>query len=134
MVHAGVYAALLHYFKAVEALKSDDGTKVIAKRRKTQPTTRCSARGTIRVDAATILPANAGRVEAAVRTMGILSRFRSAILPDQIRRRCDLRPSTRIVPLPNSGRRLVAFICGDHLGAVVALQRFDRLEVCRSAA
>src|SRR5689334_15006 len=29
MVHAGVYASLLHYFKAVEALKSDDGTKVI---------------------------------------------------------------------------------------------------------
>ena len=28
MVHAGVYSSLLHYFKAVEALKSDDGTKV----------------------------------------------------------------------------------------------------------
>ena len=31
MVHAGVYASVLHYLKAVEALKSDDGTKVIAK-------------------------------------------------------------------------------------------------------
>ena len=31
MVHAGVYSAVLHYLKAVEALKSDDGTKVIAK-------------------------------------------------------------------------------------------------------
>ncbi len=30
MVHAGVYSAVLHYLKAVEALKSDDGTKVIA--------------------------------------------------------------------------------------------------------
>src|SRR3954464_6722561 len=28
MVHAGVYSAVLHYLKAVEALKSDDGTKV----------------------------------------------------------------------------------------------------------
>src|SRR5438067_6922973 len=31
MIHAGVYSALTHYLKAVEALKSDDGTKVIAK-------------------------------------------------------------------------------------------------------
>jgi branched-chain amino acid transport system substrate-binding protein len=31
MVHAGVYSAVTHYLKAVEALKSDDGTKVIAK-------------------------------------------------------------------------------------------------------
>src|SRR3954453_18926103 len=28
MVHAGVYASVLHYLKAVEAMKSDDGTKV----------------------------------------------------------------------------------------------------------
>src|SRR6195256_5355912 len=31
MVQAGSYAAVLHYLKAVEALKSDDGTKVVAK-------------------------------------------------------------------------------------------------------
>ncbi|MBI3636811.1 MAG: ABC transporter substrate-binding protein, partial [Candidatus Rokubacteria bacterium] len=31
MIHAGVYAATTHYLKAVEALKSDDGPKVIAK-------------------------------------------------------------------------------------------------------
>ncbi len=31
MVHAGVYSSVLHYLKTVEALKSDDGTKVIAK-------------------------------------------------------------------------------------------------------
>src|SRR4029079_18397317 len=32
MVHAGVYASLLHYFKAVEALKSDaDGVKIVDK-------------------------------------------------------------------------------------------------------
>ena len=35
MIHAGVYAATLHYLKAVEALKSDDGTKVIAKMKET---------------------------------------------------------------------------------------------------
>src|SRR5215213_1815934 len=31
MVHAGVYAGVLHYLKAVAALKSDDGAKVVAK-------------------------------------------------------------------------------------------------------
>src|SRR5216684_178071 len=31
MVHAGVYAGVLHYLKAVEAMKSDDGTQVIQK-------------------------------------------------------------------------------------------------------
>jgi branched-chain amino acid transport system substrate-binding protein len=31
MIHAGVYSAVTHYLKAIEALKSDDGTKVIAK-------------------------------------------------------------------------------------------------------
>src|SRR5213075_328051 len=35
MVHAGVYSAVTHYLKAVEALKSDDGTKVIAKMKET---------------------------------------------------------------------------------------------------
>ena len=29
MIHAGVYSAVLHYLKAVDALKSDDGTKVV---------------------------------------------------------------------------------------------------------
>src|SRR5919201_4906373 len=31
MIHAGVYAAVLHYLKAVTALKTDDGAKIIAK-------------------------------------------------------------------------------------------------------
>ena len=35
MIHAGVYAGALHYLKAVETLKSDDGTKVIAKMKET---------------------------------------------------------------------------------------------------
>jgi branched-chain amino acid transport system substrate-binding protein len=44
MVHAGVYASVLHYLKAVEALKSDDGTKVVAKMKEMPTTIRCSAR------------------------------------------------------------------------------------------
>ncbi|MFO1305149.1 MAG: ABC transporter substrate-binding protein [Burkholderiales bacterium] len=43
MVHAGVYAGVSHYLKAVEALKSDDGTKVDAKMKEVR-TIRCSAR------------------------------------------------------------------------------------------
>ena len=31
MIHAGVYAGVTHYLKAVEALKTDEGAKVIAK-------------------------------------------------------------------------------------------------------
>jgi len=57
MVHAGVYAALLHYFKAVEALKSDDGTKVIAKMKEIPTDDALFGKGTIRVDGRKIHPA-----------------------------------------------------------------------------
>jgi len=50
MVHAGVYASLLHYFKAVEALKSDDGTKVVAKMKEMPTDDPLFGKGTIRVD------------------------------------------------------------------------------------
>ncbi|HVE50746.1 MAG TPA: ABC transporter substrate-binding protein [Casimicrobiaceae bacterium] len=57
MIHAGVYASLLHYFKSVEALKSDDGTKVIA-HMKSQPTDDpLFGKGTIRVDGRKLHPA-----------------------------------------------------------------------------
>jgi branched-chain amino acid transport system substrate-binding protein len=57
MVHAGVYAALLHYFKAVEALKSDDGTKVIAKMKELPTDDPLFGKGTIRADGRKIHPA-----------------------------------------------------------------------------
>jgi branched-chain amino acid transport system substrate-binding protein len=50
MVHAGVYAATLHYLKAVEALKSDDGTKVIAKMKEMPTDDPLFGKGTIRAD------------------------------------------------------------------------------------
>jgi branched-chain amino acid transport system substrate-binding protein len=50
MIHAGVYASLLHYLKAVEGLKSDDGTKVV-ERMKANPTDDpLFGKGTIRPD------------------------------------------------------------------------------------
>jgi branched-chain amino acid transport system substrate-binding protein len=50
MIHAGVYAGVLHYLKAVEALKSDDGTKVIAKMKETPTDDPLFGKGTIRPD------------------------------------------------------------------------------------
>jgi branched-chain amino acid transport system substrate-binding protein len=50
MIHAGVYSATLHYLKAVEALKSDDGTRVIAKMKDTPTDDPLFGKGTIRVD------------------------------------------------------------------------------------
>ena len=57
MVHAGVYSAVLHYLKAVEALKSDDGTKVIAQMKKTPTEDLLFGKGTIRADGRKIHPA-----------------------------------------------------------------------------
>ena len=57
MVHAGVYASVLHYLKAVEALKSDDGTKVIAKMKETPTDDPLFGKGSIRVDGRKVHPA-----------------------------------------------------------------------------
>ena len=49
--HAGVYSAVLHYLKAVEALKSDADGRVVAVKMKEMPTEdRLLGTGTIRVD------------------------------------------------------------------------------------
>jgi branched-chain amino acid transport system substrate-binding protein len=50
MIHAGVYAGVLHYLKAVEALKSDDGGKVIAKMKETATDDPLFGKGRIRAD------------------------------------------------------------------------------------
>jgi branched-chain amino acid transport system substrate-binding protein len=51
MVHAGVYAAVIHYLKAVEALKSDaDGKAVIAKMKELPTDDALFGKGTIRAD------------------------------------------------------------------------------------
>jgi branched-chain amino acid transport system substrate-binding protein len=50
MVHAGVYAGVLHYLKAVAALKSDDGTKVVAEMKKLPTDDPLFGKGTIRAD------------------------------------------------------------------------------------
>src|SRR5881409_1598747 len=57
MIHAGVYAGTLHYLKAVEALKSDDGAKVISKMKEMPTGDPLFGKGTIRVDGRKIHPA-----------------------------------------------------------------------------
>ena len=54
MVQAGVYASVLHYLKAVEAIKSDDGTKVVAEMKKLPTDDPLFGKGMIRQDGRTI--------------------------------------------------------------------------------
>lgn len=58
MVHAGVYSAVLHYLKAVDALKSDgDGAKVVAKMKEMPTDDPLFGKGEIRSDNRKIHPA-----------------------------------------------------------------------------
>ncbi len=58
MVHAGVYASVLHYLKAVEALGSDaDGAKVVAKMKAMPTDDPLFGKGSIRIDGRAIHPA-----------------------------------------------------------------------------
>ena len=57
MIHAGVYAGVLHYLKAVEALKSDDGGKVVAKMKELPTDDPLFGKGTVRADGRKIHPA-----------------------------------------------------------------------------
>ena len=50
MVHAGVYASVLHYLKAVEATKSKDTATVMAKMKETPSDDPLFGKGEIRVD------------------------------------------------------------------------------------
>src|SRR5213075_2459504 len=50
MVQAGIYSAVLHYLKAVEALKSDDAPKVIAKMKEMPTDDPLFGKGRIRQD------------------------------------------------------------------------------------
>jgi branched-chain amino acid transport system substrate-binding protein len=50
MVQAGVYSSVLHYLKAVEAAKTDDGTKVIAKMKELPTDDALFGKGRVRQD------------------------------------------------------------------------------------
>jgi branched-chain amino acid transport system substrate-binding protein len=50
MVQAGVYSGVLHYLKAVEAIKSDDGGKVVAEMKKLPTDDPLFGKGSVRED------------------------------------------------------------------------------------
>ena len=50
MVHAGVYAGVLHLLKAVEQTKTDDGAKVVAKMKEMPTDDPLFGKGVIRED------------------------------------------------------------------------------------
>ncbi len=54
--HAGVYAGVLHYLKAVDAAKTDDGTKVVAKMKELPTDDPLFGKGSIRADGRKIHP------------------------------------------------------------------------------
>jgi branched-chain amino acid transport system substrate-binding protein len=57
MIHAGVYSAVMHYLKAVEAIKSDDGTRVVEQMKKMPTDDPLFGKGSIRQDGRKIHPA-----------------------------------------------------------------------------
>ena len=57
MVQAGVYASVLHYLKAVEAAKTDDGLKVVEQMKKMPTDDPLFGKGSIRVDGRKLHPA-----------------------------------------------------------------------------
>ena len=54
--HAGVYAGVLHYLKAVDAAKTDDGSKVVAKMKELPTDDPLFGKGTVRADGRKIHP------------------------------------------------------------------------------
>ena len=57
MVQAGVYSSVIHYLKAVEAAKTDDGTKVAAKMKELPTDDILFGKGSVRPDGRKIHPA-----------------------------------------------------------------------------
>ena len=85
MVQAGVYSAVIHYLKAVEALKSDDGGKVVAKMKGTPTDDPLFGKGTIRQDGRKIHPALLVEVKKPSESKGPYDyyKIRSTIPADQ---------------------------------------------------
>lgn len=85
MVHAGVYSSVLHYLKAIEAINSDDGTKVIAQMKKMPTDDPLFGKGTIRADGRKIHPAYLMEVKKPAESSGPwdLHKIRATIPAEQ---------------------------------------------------
>jgi branched-chain amino acid transport system substrate-binding protein len=85
MVQAGVYSAVMHYLKAVEALKSDDGPKVIAKMKELPTDDPLFGKGRVRQDGRKIHPMYLFEVKKPTESKGAWDYYkvRSTIPADQ---------------------------------------------------
>src|SRR5687767_6292793 len=85
MVQAGVYSAVIHYLKAVEAAKTDDGTKVIAQMKSMPTEDTLFGKGTIRADGRKIHPAYLFEVKKPAESKGAYDyyKLRATIPADQ---------------------------------------------------
>jgi branched-chain amino acid transport system substrate-binding protein len=70
MIHAGVYSAVLHYLKAIEAIKTDDGTKVIEQMKKMPTDDPLFGKGLVRADGRKIHPAYLVEVKKPAESKG----------------------------------------------------------------
>ena len=68
--HAGVYAGVLHYLKAVDAAKTDDGAKVVAKMKELPTDDILFGKGSIRADGRKIHPAYLFQVKKPAESKG----------------------------------------------------------------
>lgn len=85
MVQAGVYSSILHYLKAIEAAKTDDGTKIVAQM-KTMPTDDpLFGKGSIRADGRKLHPAYLVEVKKPAESKGPYDyyKIRATIPADQ---------------------------------------------------
>jgi len=91
MVQAGVYAGVLHYLKAVHALKSDEGGKVVEQMKKTPTDDPLFGKGTIRADGRKIHPAYLVEVKKPAESKGPYDyyKIRATIPGDQAFRPLD---------------------------------------------
>ncbi|MFM8547524.1 MAG: ABC transporter substrate-binding protein [Betaproteobacteria bacterium] len=70
MVHAGVYSAVMHYLKAIESGKTDDGTKVIAEMKRLPTDDPLFGKGSVRADGRKIHPAYLVEVKKPAESKG----------------------------------------------------------------
>jgi branched-chain amino acid transport system substrate-binding protein len=85
MVHAGVYSAVLHYLKAIEAGKTDDGTKVVEQMKKMPTDDPLFGKGRIRADGRKLHPAYLVEVKKPAESKGAYDYYkvRTQIPADQ---------------------------------------------------
>ena len=91
MIHAGVYSAVLHYLKAIEAIKTDDGTKVIEQMKKMPTDDPLFGKGVVRADGRKLHPAYLVEVKKPEESKGPwdLYKIRATIPADQAFRPLD---------------------------------------------